>query len=291
MNLQILNSISFMIFLRYIYSMDNLKLKYILIVITTIIFTSCSKDNPVNPGDPVNNYSKVLTIDSANIRIEMYNENSPNLYVGYNEIGFKMYVDNIEKKSGIFKYSPVMFHTSGPGHSTPVQNEFQYDNSKGMFTGYVCYSMLSDSSTSFWFADYNYNDEIFLKKKQFDVILGIGSQMRIWYDAPNNILYYLTLISPKDPKVGLNDFKIILHKTTDQLSYNEVNNAQMFIKPWMPSHGHGSSSNVNPAFTSHGKYEGKSNFTMPGQWFVYDSIVVNNQTISSPSLYLVFDAR
>jgi hypothetical protein len=184
-----------------------------------------------------------------------------------------------------------MFHTSGPGHSTPVQSEFQYDNSKGMFTGYVCYSMLSDSSTSFWFADYNYNDEIFLKKKQFDVVLGIGSQMMIWYDAVNNILYYLTLISPKDPKVGLNDFKIILHKTTDQLSYNEVNNAQMFIRPWMPSHGHGSSSNVNPAFTSHGKYEGKTNFTMPGQWFVYDSIVVNNQTVSTPSLYLVFDPR
>ena len=84
---------------------------------------------------------------------------------------------------------------------------------------------------------------------------------------------------------------IILHKTPDQENYTEVNNAQMFIRPWMPSHGHGSSNNMNPVFTSNGKYEGKANFTMPGKWYVYDSIVVNNQTISEPSLYLDFDAR
>ncbi|MFZ4592247.1 MAG: FixH family protein [Ignavibacteria bacterium] len=265
--------------------------KYLLLLISAILFASCNKENIVTPTDPVSNYSKVLTIDSANVKIEMYNENSSILYVGYNEIGFKIFSNNVELKTGFLKYAPIMFHTSGPGHSTPVQSEFTYDNSKGMFTGYVCYSMLSDSSTSFWFADYNYNNEFYFKRKQFDVVLGTGNQMRIWFDAVNNVLYYLTLITPKDPKVGLNDFKIILHKTIDQSSYTEVSNAQMFIRPWMPSHGHGSSSNVNPVFTSYGKYEGKANFTMPGQWFVYDSIVVNNQTISTPFLYLVFDAR
>lgn len=261
------------------------------LILLVLVFASCNNDNPVTSLPTVSNYSKVLTVDSANYKIEMYNENSSILFVGYNEIGFKVYENNVEKKTGFLKYNPVMFHTSGPGHSTPVQNEFLYDNSKGMFTGYVCYSMLSDSSTSFWFADYNYNNEFSLHRKQFDVTLGIGSQMRIWLDVSSNIEYYLTLISPKDPKVGLNDFKIILHKTTDLINYYEVNNAQMFIRPWMPSHGHGSSSNVNPVFTSYGKYEGKSNFTMPGLWFVYDSIVVNNQTISTPSLYLVFEAR
>lgn len=265
--------------------------KYFLILITAVLFASCSKDNSVAPVDPVNTYSKVLTVDSANIKLEMYNSNSNLLYVGYNEIGFKFFVNNEEKKTGVFKYTPVMFHTVGKGHSTPVQPEFTYDNSKGMFTGYVCYSMLSDSSTSFWFADYNYNDEIYMRKKSFDVVPGTGNQMRIWLNPSDTILYYLTLITPKDPVVGLNDFKVILHQTYDQTSYSEVSNAQMFIRPWMPSHGHGSSSNVNPAFTSHGKYEGKANFTMPGQWYVYDSIVVNNQTVSSPSLYLVFDAR
>lgn len=265
--------------------------KILLLIFCTIVFVSCNKENPTAPVNPVNSYSKVLTVDSAIYKIEMYNNNSSILYVGYNEIGFKVFVDGIEKKTGFLKYTPIMFHTVGHGHSTPVQNSFLYDDSKGMFTGYVCYSMLSDSLFAFWFADFNYNDEFLIKKKQFNVVQGIGNQMSIWLDGNTNILYYLTLISPKDPKVGLNDFKIILHQTTDNTIYTEVSNAQMFIRPWMPSHGHSSSSNINPAFTSYGKYEGKANLTMPGQWYVYDSIVVNNQTVSSPSLYLVFDAR
>ena len=263
---------------------------YILVFAMLLTLSSCGSENPVNTTEVTNNYLRVLTVDSANLRIEMYNDNSNVLYVGYNDIGFKVFVNNAEKKDGVLKYTPFMFHTSGPGHSTPVQSEFYYDNSKGMFTGYVCYSMLSDS-TSFWFADYNYNNTYTLKKRQFDVVLGTGNQMRIWYDAGANLLYYLTLISPKDPVVGLNDFKVILHQSPDQENYYEVNNAQMFVKPWMISHGHGSSNNVNPVFSNHGKYEGKVNFTMPGQWFVYDSIVVNNQTISTPSLYLVFNPR
>ena len=224
--------------------------KYILLLISVVMFASCSKDNSVATVELSNNYLKVLTVDSANLKIEMYNDNSSILYVGYNEICFKVFVNNEEKKTGFIKYTPVMFHSAGHGHSTPVQSEFFYDNSKGMFTGYVCYSMLSDSSTSFWFADYNYNNEFTFTKKQFDVVLGIGNQMSIWLDINTNILYYLTLISPKDPRVGLNDFKIILHQTTDNTVYSEVTNAQMFIRPWMPSHGHGSSSNVNPAYTS-----------------------------------------
>lgn len=264
--------------------------KLFILVFIALVVSSCGSENTVAPPVTTSTYSKVLTVDSANTRIELYNENSSILFVGYNEIGFKVFMDNVEQKHGFFKYIPVMFHNSGPGHSTPVQSDFYYDNSKGMFTGYVCYSMLSDT-TSFWFADYNYNNQFTIKRRQFDVVQGVGNQMRIWFDAAANVLYYLTLILPKDPIVGLNDFKVILHKSADQINYYEVNNAQMYIKPWMPSHGHGSSSNVNPVFTSYGKYEGKVNFTMPGQWFVYDSVVVNNQTVSTPSLYLVFDVR
>ncbi len=264
--------------------------KVFILIFFAIIAYSCGSENTVAPPTETSSYIKVLTIDSANIRIEMYNENSNILFVGYNEIGFKVFVDNVENKTGFFKYTPVMFHTAGPGHSTPVQSDFYYDNSKGMFTGYVCYSMLSDT-TSFWFADYNYNNQFTIKRRQFDVVQGVGNQMRIWYDDVTSMLYYMTLITPKDPVVGLNDLKVILHQTADQTSYSEVSNAQMYIRPWMPSHGHGSSSNVNPAFSSYGKYEGKVNFTMPGQWFVYDSIVVNNQIVSPPLMYLVFDVR
>ena len=165
-------------------------MKNIYAIITLFLLAgiaSCGGDNPVSTTPVSNNYLQVLTIDSANIRIEMYNENSSILYVGYNEIGFKVFIDNAERTSGVFKYTPVMFHTAGPGHSTPVQSEFLYDASKGMFTGYVCYSMLSDT-TSFWYADYNYDNQYSIKKRQFDVVQGTGNQMRIWFDAAANMV-------------------------------------------------------------------------------------------------------
>lgn len=266
------------------------KIILILIFFVSTLYLSCKSENPVNTGEVTNDYIKILTIDSGNYRIELYNRISNVLYVGYNEIGFKVFSNGIEEKTGFLKYRPVMYHLNGYGHTTPVQSDFYYDNSVGLFTGYVCYSMLSDS-TSMWFGDYNYNNQFSINHRQFDVILGIGSQMRIWLDLNTNILYYMTLYSPKNPQIGLNNFKVILHKTVDNYIYSEVDSAKMFIRPWMPSHGHGSSNNSNPILLNHGRYEGVVNFTMPGQWFVYDSIVVNNSTISTSSLYLVFDVR
>lgn len=265
--------------------------KFLILIVLAVIFTSCNKDNGVSPVNPANELYKILTIDTSRYKIEMYSETSSSLLVGYNEIGFKVFVDGTEMKTGFLKYTPLMVHVGGHGHSTPVESEFLYDNSKGLFKGYVCYSMLSDT-TSFWFADYNFNNELLVRNKKFYVISGTGSQMRIWLNVSTNTLYYLTLISPKLPSVGLNDFSCILHKTIDQSFYSEVDSASMFIRPWMESHGHGSSNNVNPVWESNGKYSGKVNFTMPGQWFVYDSIIVNNQVISPESpLYLVFDVR
>jgi hypothetical protein len=157
--------------------------------------------------------------------------------------------------------------------------------------GYACFIMLSDS-TSFWFGDYNYNNEFEIKQRNFDVTLGTGSQMRFFLHLPTSRIYLLTLISPKLPVVGLNEYKSILHYTLNETVYYEADSAVMHIRPWMPSHGHGSSSNINPVHTKNGIYEGKVNFTMPGQWFVYDSIKVNNDWITpTPPIYFVFDVR
>ena len=72
----------------------------------------------------------------------------------------------------------------------------------------------------------------------------------------------------------------MLHQTDNMISYYEVSDAEMFIKPWMESMGHGSSNNINPTYTSPGRYKGTANFNMAGEWFLYDSIKVNGTFIT-----------
>lgn len=267
--------------------------KLLLLVFAAVFIYSCNKDNPVSNETPVSSdYVKLFTVDSAGMKYEFYSKTGSSLFVGYNEIGFRVYQNGTEQKTGYVNYVPVMFHTTGPGHGTPVSSKFNYNESEGLFTGYASYIMLSDS-TSRWFGDYGYNDLDFIRHREFSVIPGTGNQMHYWLDAAGSgMLYLLTIVAPKDALVGLNDFKCILHSTVDQFTYNEVDSASMYIKPWMPSHGHGSSSNTNPAFQSHGMYKGVANFTMAGQWYLYDSISVNGNFITpNPTFYFVFDVR
>jgi len=60
----------------------------------------------------------------------------------------------------------------------------------------------------------------------------------------------------------------------------------------MPSPGIGSGNNINSVYTKNGIYQGKVSFTTPGQWFVYDSIKVNNVWVTpTPPIYFVFEVN
>ncbi|MGB9697123.1 MAG: FixH family protein, partial [Ignavibacteria bacterium] len=246
---------------------------FIYFLLLSFILFNCNKENPVESPPTSSNYNRILTIDTSGYTIEMYSKTASTLQVGYNELGFRVLKDGVERNTGFLQFVPIMYHTSS-SHPTPVQDTFYYNNFDKLFTGYACFIMISDT-TSVWAADYNFNNELTIRKSKFDVFPSPVAQIRFWLDLQTNNVYLLTLIKPANPSTGLNNYEIILHRTPDQTVYYEVDSAEFFIRPWMPAHGHGSSNNINPAFTGNGKYEGKVNFTMPGQWYVYDSIKVN----------------
>jgi len=258
-------------------------------LISALLISACNKDNPVIP-ETSGSFSKVLSFDTAGYTFEMYSMSGNSLFIGYNDIGFKIYNNGIEKTSGFVKFTPVMYHFTST-HSTPVSSNFLYNTEKKLFTGYVSYIMYSDSG-SVWTGTFNYNNELTVSNKPYTVYPRNGIQMQYWLNTQTSNYYLLTLIEPLEPKTGLNEYKLILHRTTNDFDFYEVDSAEFYIRPWMPSHGHGSSNNVNPIFKGNGKYEGIVNFTMPGQWYVYDSIKVNNNFITpTPSSYFVFDVR
>ncbi|MCU0372253.1 MAG: FixH family protein [Ignavibacteria bacterium] len=267
--------------------------RYILILFAGLLLYSCGDDSGTNSNEPVNTgYQKIYTVESGGRKIEAWSSGGNTFYYGYNSIGFRVYDGGAEKKTGFIKFYPKMYHEPGsPMHSSPVSENFNYNAEKGFFTGYASFTMLSDS-VSFWYGFHNYNNEFSLDSVLFNVAQSDINQIRAWDNIYTGYSYVLTLINPGFPKVGLNAFECLFHKTNDDKVYTEITNAEMFIKPWMPSHGHGSSSNENPEYTSGGFYSGKVNFTMAGIWEVYDSIKVQGDFVSpKPPPKFIFDVR
>ena len=174
-------------------------------------------------------------------------------------------------------------------HSSPTSPSFLYDQNKSMFMGYASFFMVSDSS-SFWFGFYNYYDMETIDSVIFNVESSSTSQVRYFVDYNAGDSYYLTLVSPFYPKQGPNVLQCILHKSNDDIVFTQIDNAEMFIRPWMETMGHGSSNNLHPSYKGGGIYEGSANFNMSGIWYVYDSIKVNNNFITSaPPPKFIFD--
>lgn len=80
-----------------------------------------------------------------------------------------------------------------------------------------------------------------------------------------------TLNFAQDFGVGQNPFVLTLHKKADMhgMVWTAINDAAITITPSMPTMGHGSPDNIDPAFTADGLYEGSVNFTMGGVWEVW----------------------
>ena len=264
--------------------------KIIILVSALTLLNSCKSDSPVSQpitNDPTD-FSKVFTAENGGNRYELWKANVNILFNGYNVIGIKYYSNGAEVKDGYVKFFPMMYHGSGgPGHSSPVKDKFYYSDSSKLFIGYADFLMISDS-TSQWYADFSHNDVSNVDSTFFTVTSSAANQVIIWDDYVSQYTYVLTLIKPLKAAIGSNVFTTMLHKTTNDINYVEVNDAEMYIRPWMASHGHGSSSNINPTPIGNGMYQGQANFTMIGEWVVFDSIKYNGNFVTHsppPSFY------
>lgn len=254
---------------------------YFILPFLFILFFNCGNDNPViNNQNNQSDYVKIYTALSGSDKFEIYSKSSTNFIYGYNELGFKVFVNNNEQNSGFVKFKPTMYHgIGGPSHSVPISPQYNYNSESGMFTGYAIFTMYD--TAAFWAADLNYNDQVFSDSNVITLNYSSRTKILAWDNSTVEKTFFLTLIGPSAPVVGLNDVDMMLHQTSDMINYQEISNAEMFIRPWMESMGHGSGNNVDPAYISPGRYKGTANFNMAGEWFLYDSIKVNGSFITN----------
>ena len=272
--------------------MQLLNMKYLLNIVlcfllsaTALVLFSCNKDDGVTNGGQQTelSFAKIFTVQSGAAKFEVYSASGSGMIYGYNDIGFKVFIDGNEKNTGAVRFKPMMYHSiGGPGHSSPVSSEYLFDNTYNLFKGYACFTMISDSS-SMWFADYVYNDQYAVDSAFFTVAAVSGKQLAYWDDINNGGTYCLTLIKPLTVSAGANPFTCILHKTTDDIHFTEFDSASMIIKTYFEQSGEISQNNINPARKGGGIYTGSFNVTKTGRWHVLDTIYHNNLRITKNS--------
>ncbi|MCE1164007.1 MAG: hypothetical protein LWX07_01235 [Bacteroidetes bacterium] len=258
-----------------------MKLLLYIILFLSAVFCSCNKSDSLFTGPETNAvYLKLYSAVNDSVRFDVYSASNYEMQYGYNDIGFRVFVNGAEKKTGYVKYLPMMYHdVGGPGHSSPVSEKYYYSSEYDMFTGYACFTMLSDSS-AFWFANYNYNDELAADSVFFRVIYTAGRQLSYWDDIYGGNTYCLTLVKPMASVIGSNVFTVILHRTTDDKHFYEVDSAEMRLKTYLETGGSVSSGGLNPVWKGGGMYEGSVNFNKTGTWHVQDTIYYHNNKIT-----------
>ncbi|MBL7994935.1 FixH family protein [bacterium] len=220
-----------------------------------------------------------ITVDSASTIVSLYAEDS--LQVGFNRlyIGMKTTDDGHEVDNAQVELIPMMDMTDmGMMHSSPFEEPSGYEN--GYFQGAVVFTMPS-YDMGHWTVRVNFlNHHNHMQGSAvFNLIIKNSSDVKALTIGADK--YIMTLIDHKEPHVGLNDFEIGLYKKQTTMSFPPVTNAMVNIAPTMPSMGHGSSNNVNPVHTSMGRYHGKVNFTMTGDWQVDVNATINDTTLLS----------
>ena len=248
---------------------------YILPLAILAAFTQCDKNesNDPNPKDPEANNQILIgeaIAPGSGLKVEFYADKE--LFVGYNTIYFtvKDSITNEVVEADELMMHPMMEMMSGMMHSCPMEAPV-YNSDTKQYEGAVTFVMSSMMGT--WTVSVHLNN---LGTAEFEpAVMEMDESML--YSFPSMIdsskSYFVSLIQPTDPKVGENEFEILINTRATMMDWPAVEEFTVIIEPEMPDMCHGSPNNVDPTHTANGHYDGVVNFTMTGWWRVNLTII------------------
>lgn len=241
----------------------NMKAKYIFILFAGIaLLTACKKDSIEKP---TNDKIKITEAVSENgIKVTLWADREQ-LIVGYNPVYFTITNGDAELKDKTITLHPEMDMMSMK-HSSPVEQPV-YQESQGLYAGAVVFSMPSGEMGTWKLT-------VTVDGQSTDLNVTIASsptntKYTGTFKGTDDISYTISLVNPSTPKTGLNDLEILINKRESMDSFPPVDDFEIEFNPQMESMNHGSPNNVNPVSTGNGRYKGKANFTMTGDWRLF----------------------
>jgi hypothetical protein len=241
------------------------------IILSTLLSFSCSEEDV--KIDPTEGLTKIAesVAESTNTKVVLWADEA--LFVGYN----KLYVTLSDASTGepinesVVEFLPMMSMTSGMKHSAPVDNPLSQQADNSIFSGAINFIMPSGDMGGWKLKimiqsqPNNMEDDV-----EFDLNVVSSEKQRMHsFTAADGKGYFVSYSFPNTPKVGVNDFEVMIHTKESMESFPSVSDFIITMEPEMPSMGHGSPNNVSPVHLGNGHYMGKVNFTMTGEWRVH----------------------
>ncbi len=267
----------------------------LLVAISSIVF-SCKKNNQTEPEDSTNNTNTPTTnlvkigetyILGAKAKAIVYSTKT--FETGYNEVYVSLFdsVDGTPLSAGHFDVIPMM-NMGTMVHSCPVENTEDTTTTNGYFKSAVVFSMPGTSSQ--WSLNLMFHNHKNGLEGEGTLGVNVASSSPAKFKSvvlslDSNKSVFISMVKPKNPQVGINNFEITLHQKASMMSFPSINNYSVEIVPEMPSMGHGSPNNINPVNTGNGHYVGKVNYTMTGLWYVHLNIYKNGTLISNDQYF------
>lgn len=270
--------------------MKNMKTLAIIMAICVQLFTACTKEettkitNNITNGEvPIpTNLVKIgeTYILGAQAKAVIYSSKA--FFVGYNTIYVAMYdsASNTRLTDGHFNFSTLM-DMGSKKHSSPSEVTNDIDSLTQLWKGAAIFTM-----AGMWQLEMSFhNHKVDLEGNgslDFNVVNPASALVKVFtVAADDSSKIIVTMLNPTNPKMGLNNFEITIHKMADMMNFVPVKDYSVEINPTMPSMGHGSPNNVNPIYADNGHYVGVVNFTMSGLWRVALTLKKNNVVLDN----------
>ncbi len=223
---------------------------------------SCTKNTTdVKPEvDPVADLLKIGEGRFSSTMVEMYSDGE--VEVGYQRlfVRLKQGAEKVVTRARV-EFFPLM-DMGTMKHSAPCENPDVSVSENGLFEGAVVFIMAGE-----WTMALNLHNLENGDSGQVTLSLNVAASQRVKkVTGSDSATYFVTLVEPRSPRVGMNDFEVTIHKKANMMAYPPIMDLETTITPTMPSMGHGSPNNEHPVHQGKGHYRGKVNFTMSGTW-------------------------
>ncbi|MBK8711165.1 MAG: FixH family protein [Niastella sp.] len=234
-----------------------------------LFFTSCSK-NEIPESSPTDGLTKITEgyAPGAAAKVEVYTSVSV-INTGYTNLYLAIYdslsgnrVDNAN-----IQLTPMM-DMGSMQHSSPFENPASVNAVNHLFPCSVVFIMPSTAGNWTVSVTVLVNGKLGTFSFPVTVVDPVKSTLKSFTALNNGAKYFVALINPVKPHIGINDMEIAIYKKESMMSYPAENGFTILMEPEMPTMGHGSPNNVNPIGIGNGHYKGKVNFTMTGLWQV-----------------------
>lgn len=239
-----------------------------LLILSLFLLNACTKDKI--EADPLAGLTKVAEgyASGAATKVELY-ANGQTLYSGTTSFKIRL-LDSLTGKvveRASVQLAPLM-DMGTMKHACPFENPSSESANNQLFNCSVTFIMSSMGGS--WSLGATVQNRENNKQGTINIPLTIAepakARIKSFTAAHDGQKYFVSLVSPRSPKVGINDLEFAVYKKVSGMSFPADSTLRIVNTPEMPTMGHGSPNNVDPTHIAKGHYRGKVNFTMTGLW-------------------------